>query len=76
MTWISYKNVFWEKRVGSAIHAQICFSMLYLKKKRRLGYCHAMVIQILHVFQLIRNKIFKAVFRLFTIPLAFKFTGT
>lgn len=74
MTWISYKNVFWKKRVGSAIHAQICFSMLYLKKKDMV--IAMLIIQILHVFQLMQNKIFKAVFRLFTIPLAFKFTGT
>lgn len=55
MAWESYKNVFWEKRIGSAIYAQICFFMLYLKKRR--GYCHAMVIQIVHVFNLIRDKI-------------------
>lgn len=55
MAWESYKNVFLEKRVGSAINAQICFFMLYLKKGR--DYRHAMVIKIVHVFKLIRDKI-------------------
>lgn len=50
---------------------------LYVVSKKKKDMVIAMlIIQILHVFQLMQNKIFKAVFRLFTIPLAFKFTGT
>lgn len=57
-------------------HPRTNLFLYVVSKKKRHGYCHAMVKQILHVFQLIRNKVLKAVFRLFTIPLAFKFTGT